>query len=72
MANFYYKDRLIVSYASLNHSSKDWTAGAEITWKRDGRRYSHTIASVRERFKTSMDAEKFVARLAKAWIDGNP
>ena len=33
MANLYHNDRLIVAYASMNQSTKDWSAGAEITWK---------------------------------------
>jgi hypothetical protein len=72
MANLYYNDRLIIAYASLNQSTKTWSAGAEITWTRDGKRYSHTIGGLTDRFKTSEDAEKFVTNLAKTWIDANP
>lgn len=72
MANLYYSDRLIIAFASLNQSDKQWTAGAEITWKRDGERQSHSIGGLADRFKTSDDAEKFVIHLAKAWIDSNP
>jgi hypothetical protein len=72
MANLYYSDRLIIAYASLNQSTKTWSPGAEITWTRDGKRYSHTIGGLADRFKTSEDAEKFVTSLAKAWIDANP
>jgi len=71
MANLYYNDRLIIAYASLNQSTKLWSAGAEITWKRDGERHTHTIGGLTDRFKTSEDAEKFVIHLAKTWIDGN-
>jgi hypothetical protein len=72
MANLFYKDRLIVGYASINQSAKTWSAGAEITWKRDGQRYSHTIGGLGDRFKTSEEAERFVLNLAKTWIDANP
>jgi len=72
MANLYYRDRLIVAYASLNQSSKDWSAGAEITWKSAGQRHSHTIGGLTDRFKSAAEAEDFVVHLAKAWIDGNP
>ena len=72
MANLYYNDRLIIAYVSLNQSAKTWSPGAEITWTRDGKRYSHTIGGLADRFKTSEDAEKFVTNLAKAWIDANP
>jgi hypothetical protein len=72
MANLYYSDRLIIAYASLNQRTKTWSPGAEITWTRDGKRYSHTIGGLADRFKTSEDAEKFVTSLAKAWIDANP
>jgi hypothetical protein len=72
MANLYYSDRLIIAYASLNQSTKTWSPGAEITWTRDGKRYSHTIGGLTDRFKTSEDAEKFVTNLAKIWIDANP
>jgi hypothetical protein len=72
MANLYYSDRLIIAYASLNQSTKTWSPGAEITWTRDGKRYSHTIGGLTDRFKTSEDAEKFVTNLAKTWIDANP
>lgn len=72
MANLYYNDRLIIAYASLNQSTKTWSPGAEITWTRDGKRYSHTIGGLADRFKTSEDAETFVTNLAKAWIDANP
>jgi hypothetical protein len=72
MANLYYNDRLIIAFTSLNQSDKQWTAGAEITWKRDGSRQSHTIGGLADRFKSSEDAEKFVINLAKAWIDANP
>jgi hypothetical protein len=72
MANLYYKERLIVAFANLNQSDKLWSAGAEITWKAGGRRYSHTIGGLADRFKSSDDAERFVVNLAKSWIDANP
>ncbi|HEY7713586.1 MAG TPA: hypothetical protein VIE90_03725 [Candidatus Binatia bacterium] len=72
MANLYYNDRLIIAYAWLNQSDKQWSAGAEITWRRDGHRQAHSISGLNERFKTSDDAERFVIHLAKAWIDANP
>jgi hypothetical protein len=72
MANIYYNDRLIIAYASLNQSTKLWSAGAEITWKRDGERYSHTLGGLADRFKTPEEAERFVINLAKTWIDANP
>jgi hypothetical protein len=72
MANLFYNDRLVITYATLNQSDKTWSAGAEISWKKDGRRHSHTISGLADRFKTSGDAEKFVVNLAKAWIDANP
>ena len=71
MANLYYRDRLVVAYASNNRSTKDWSAGAEITWRQDGERFSHTIGGLADRFKSSEDAETFVINLAKAWIDAN-
>jgi hypothetical protein len=72
MANLYYNDRLIIAFASFNQSDKQWSAGAEITWKLDAQRRSHSISGLSDRFKTSADAEKFVINLAKAWIDANP
>ena len=72
MANVYHNERLIIAYVSLNQSSKDWSAGAEITWKHDGQRRSHSIGGLTDRFKSGDDAEKFVINLAKAWIDSNP
>jgi len=72
MANLYYNDRLIIAFASQNQSDKQWTVGAEITWKQDGQRRSHSIGGMADRFKTSEDAEKFVINLAKAWVDANP
>ena len=72
MANLYYNERLIIAFTSLNPSDKQWTAGAEITWKSDGARQSHTIGGLADRFKNSDDAERFVINLAKAWIDANP
>jgi len=72
MANLYYNDRLIIAYASLNQSTKTWSPGAEITWTRNGQRYSHSIGGLADRFKTSEDAEKFVSSLAKTRIDSNP
>jgi len=72
MANLYYKERLIVAYASLNQSSKNWSAGAEITWKSNDRRHSHTIGGLTDRFQSAAEAEKFVIYLAKSWIDANP
>ena len=72
VANLYYNDRLIIAFTTLNVSDKQWTAGAEITWKKDGQRHSHSIAGLLDRFKSSEDAEKFVVHLAKAWIDANP
>ena len=71
MANLYHNDRLIIAYASMNQSTKTWSPGAEITWKSDGERHSHTIAGLEERFKTVEEAERFVINLAKAWIDAN-
>jgi hypothetical protein len=72
MANLYYRDRLIIAYASLNQSTKQWSAGAEITWKRDGRRFSHTLGGLVDRFKTAEEAETFATNLAMSWIDANP
>lgn len=72
MANLYYNDRLIIAYASLNQSTKLWSAGAEITWKQDGERHSHTLGGLADRFKTPEEAERFVINLAKTWIDANP
>jgi len=72
MANLYYNDRLIIAYTSLNPSDKQWSAGAEISWRRDGQRQSHSITGLTERFKSSEEAERFVTTLAKAWIDANP
>jgi hypothetical protein len=72
MANLYYNDRLIIAFASLQQSTKLWTAGAEITWKREGERQSHTIGGLADRFKSCAEAERFVINLAKAWIDANP
>ena len=72
MANLYYNDRLIIAFTSLNQSDKQWSAGAEITWKADGERRSHSIAGLTDRFKSSDDAERFVINLARVWIDANP
>jgi hypothetical protein len=72
VANLYYNDRLIIAYASLNQSTKLWSAGAEITWKQDGERHSHTLGGLADRFKTPEEAERFVINLAKTWIDANP
>jgi hypothetical protein len=72
MANLYYKERLIVAYASLNQSTKLWSPGAEITWKQEGQRFSHTIGGLEDRFKTCEEAERFVIHFAKTWIDANP
>jgi hypothetical protein len=72
VANLYYNDRLIIAFTSLNQSDKQWSAGAEITWKADGERRSHSIAGLTDRFKSSDDAERFVINLARAWIDANP
>jgi hypothetical protein len=72
VANLYYSDRLIIAFASLNQSDKQWSAGAEITWKADGMRRSHSLGALPDRFKSSEDAERFVINLAKAWIDANP
>lgn len=72
VANLYYDERLIIAFATLNPSDKQWTAGAEITWKCDGQRHSHSIAGLLDRFTSSEDAERFVIHLAKAWIDANP
>ena len=71
MPNLYYKGRLIIAYASINQSTKLWSPGAEITWKLEDQRHSHTIGSLTERFKTCEEAEKFVINLAKAWIDAD-
>jgi len=74
MANLYYNDRLIIAFASQIQiqSDKQWSAGVEITWSREGRRRSHTIGGFADRFKTSEDTERYVINLAKAWIDANP
>jgi hypothetical protein len=72
MANLYHNDRLIIAFASQNQSDKQWSAGAEISWRQDGQRRSHSIGGLADRFKTSEDAERFVINLAKAWIDANP
>jgi hypothetical protein len=72
VANLYYNDRLIIAFTSLNQSDKQWSAGAEITWKADGERRSHSIAGLTDRFKSSDDAERFVINLARVWIDANP
>jgi hypothetical protein len=71
MANLYYRDRLIIAHAAMHQSTKLWSPGAEITWKRDDQRYSHTISGLADRFKTCEEAESFVINLAKAWIDAD-
>jgi hypothetical protein len=71
MANLYYNDRLIIAHASLNRSDNTWSAGAEITWKQEDQRHSHTIGGLADRFKTAEDAERFVINLAKSWIDAD-
>jgi hypothetical protein len=71
MANLYFNDRLIVAFASQNQSDKQWSAGAEITWREGGQRRSHSIGGLTDRFKTGEDAEKFVINLAKSWVDAN-
>lgn len=71
MANLYYNERLIIAFATFNQSDKQWSAGAEITWKSDGRRNAYTLGGLPDRFKSSEDAEKFIINLAKAWIDAN-
>jgi hypothetical protein len=71
MANLFYNDRVIIAYASFNQSTKLWSPGAEISWKQEGQRHSHTIGGLADRFKTAEEAERFVIILAKAWIDGN-
>jgi hypothetical protein len=72
VANLYYRDRLIIAHASLQQSTKQWSAGAEISWKRNGQRYSHTIGGLSDRFKSAEEAEKFAIHLATSWIDANP
>lgn len=72
MANLYYNDRLIIAYTSLNPSDKQWTGGAEITWRQDGQRRSHSLSGLADRFKSSEDAERFIIHVAKSWIDANP
>ena len=71
MANLYYNDRLIIAYASINQSTKLWSAGAEITWKQEGERRSHTLGGLSDRFKTAEEAERFIINLAKTWIDAD-
>ena len=71
MANLYYNDRLIIAFTSLNRSDKKWTAGAEITWRCNGERQTHSIGGIAERFQSSEDAERYIINLAKAWIDAN-
>lgn len=71
MANLYYNDRLIIAYASINQSTKLWSAGAEITWKQEGERHSHTLGGLSDRFKTAEEAERFIINLAKTWIDAD-
>jgi hypothetical protein len=71
MANLYYNDRLIIAYASINQSTKLWSAGAEITWKQDGARHSHTLGGLSDRFKTAEEAERFIINLAKTWVDAD-
>ncbi|MEX0805841.1 MAG: hypothetical protein WD688_21365 [Candidatus Binatia bacterium] len=71
MANLFYHDRLIIAHASMQQSTKLWSPGAEITWKRDGQRYSYTIGGLSDRFKTAEEAEQFAINLAKAWINAD-
>jgi hypothetical protein len=61
----------VIAYALLNQSTKLWSAGAEITWKQNGERRSHTIGGLADRFKTAEEAERFVIHFAKTWIDAN-
>lgn len=69
MANLFYKDRLIIAHATVNQSTGMWSPGAEITWKSEGERHSHTIGGLADRFKTAEEAERFAIDLARAWID---
>jgi hypothetical protein len=72
LANLFYKDRLIIAHATLNQSAQTWSPGAEITWKGEGERQSHTIGGLADRFETAEEAEGFAIDLARAWIDANP
>jgi hypothetical protein len=72
VANIYYKGRLIVAYATLHPSTNLWSAGAEITWKKDAERLSYTIGGLAERFPSAAEAERFAVELARRWIDANP
>lgn len=72
VANLYYKGRLIVAFATLQPSSNLWSGGAEITWKKEGERFSYTIGGLAERFPSAEEAERFAIELAERWIDANP
>lgn len=71
MANLYYKDRLIIAFTTQNQSDKQWTAGAEITWRQEGERRSYSLGGFPDRFKNSEDAERYIVNMAKAWIDAD-
>lgn len=70
MANFLYKDHLIITLAEFDQSRGVWSARADISWRQGGRRDSHTLSGLSDRQCTTREeAEAWAVQAAKAWVD---
>jgi len=69
MANFMYKDRLIIAFATLDETTELWIANVDISWETGSQQHSHKITDGAMRFKSCQDAETFIMEIAKAWVD---
>jgi len=71
MANFFYKNPLIVVSARFDENTRSWVPIADISWEADGQQGSHTIIGPLY-FDSWRETEKHMIDLAKAWIDDLP
>jgi hypothetical protein len=69
MAPLLYREHLISVVSRRDQMSAFWIPMADISWRSDGQRESHTITGSLHPFKNWRDAEEFMTGMAKAWID---
>ena len=69
MANLLYKDRLIITLATLDETKGCWIPTVDISWTQNAYQHSHRITYSESQLKSRQEAEDFILEVAKAWID---
>jgi hypothetical protein len=69
MASENYKRHLLVSTASLDSKTEQWTTAPYASWGNGANRKFHRINDLPYQFDTRQDAEEFGILILKSWVD---